>query len=162
MNRRHFLLLALSGLVTGCGFQLRGDTGRSNAAVYVHGKPEMAIVREMKRLLRGDRHMRLSDEVKSADAAAEILEDHNLKVILSLSGTGKVREYQLRYSVAYRIRDRYGEDLVSRSELTLVRDFSYDDTKVLAKEAEEALLLKDMHTDAAQQILRRIATLSLR
>jgi LPS-assembly lipoprotein len=35
---------------------------------------------------------------------------------------------------------------------------TYDDSQVLAKEAEEQLLFRDMQSDMAQQVLRRIAT----
>ena len=34
---------------------------------------------------------------------------------------------------------------------------TYDDAQVLAKEAEEQLLFRDMQSDMVQQIMRRIA-----
>ena len=36
------------------------------------------------------------------------------------------------------------------------RDISFSETAVLAKEAEEALLYKDMQADIVQQLLRRL------
>ncbi|MFN0162016.1 MAG: LPS assembly lipoprotein LptE, partial [Burkholderiales bacterium] len=35
--------------------------------------------------------------------------------------------------------------------------FPFNDTQVLAKESEEALLYRDMQTDMVQQVLRRLA-----
>ena len=51
--------------------------------------------------------------------------------------------------------------LIPTSEIALKRDFSFNDTQVLAKEAEEALLYKDIQTDAVQQIVRRLAAAKL-
>jgi LPS-assembly lipoprotein len=39
----------------------------------------------------------------------------------------------------------------------LTRDVTYNDAEILAKEAEEQLLFRDMQTDMVQQILRRLA-----
>ena len=38
----------------------------------------------------------------------------------------------------------------------LKRDISFNDAEVLAKEAEEALLYRDMQLDAVQQLVRRL------
>jgi LPS-assembly lipoprotein len=42
-------------------------------------------------------------------------------------------------------------------ELLQQRDISYSESAALAKEAEEALLYRDMQTDVVQQTLRRLA-----
>jgi LPS-assembly lipoprotein len=47
---------------------------------------------------------------------------------------------------------------VPTTEIGLSRDMTYSDTQVLAKAEEEKLLYRDMQNDAAQQILRRMAT----
>jgi len=41
----------------------------------------------------------------------------------------------------------------------LQRDISFVESAVLAKEAEEVLLFRDMQTDAVQQIVRRMAAI---
>ena len=38
---------------------------------------------------------------------------------------------------------------------------TYDDTQVLAKESEEALLYEDMKSDAVQQMVRRLSVIKL-
>jgi len=53
--------------------------------------------------------------------------------------------------------DLAGNNLVAPGEIFLRRDMTYDDTEVLAKESEEALLYRDMKTDAVQQMLRRLS-----
>ena len=41
------------------------------------------------------------------------------------------------------------------------RDVSYNETQALAKEAEEALLMRNMQSDMVQQLLRRLAAVRL-
>jgi LPS-assembly lipoprotein len=42
------------------------------------------------------------------------------------------------------------------NEVLVVRDLTYDDTQILAKEGEAQMLFRDMQSDAVQQVLRRI------
>jgi LPS-assembly lipoprotein len=92
-----------------------------------------------------------------AEAVLKILGETQEKHILSLSSGGRVREFELRYRVAYRLTDKNSVDLAPPGEITLRRDMTYDDTLVLAKESEEALLYRDMKADAVQQMLRRLS-----
>jgi LPS-assembly lipoprotein len=42
----------------------------------------------------------------------------------------------------------------------LRRDYSFNDQEQLSKESEEALLYRDMQTDAVQQLLRRLQAIA--
>ena len=68
----------------------------------------------------------------------------------------KSPEFQLRYRVRYRVVDNTQREVVPTSEILLRRDFSFNDQEALSKESEEALLYRDMQTDAVQQLLRRL------
>jgi LPS-assembly lipoprotein len=68
-----------------------------------------------------------------------------------------VREFRLRYRVGFRVHDGKGGEYVAQNNLELTRDVSFNDAQVLAKEAEEQLLFRDMQSDMVQQILRRLA-----
>jgi LPS-assembly lipoprotein len=48
--------------------------------------------------------------------------------------------------------------LVPAAEILQKRDISFNESAVLAKDAEEDLLYRDMQTDIVQQLLRRLAT----
>ncbi len=86
----------------------------------------------------------------------QFTEETRLKEILSLTGTGRVREFKLRYRVGFRLHDGKGADYVAQSTVELTRDVSFNDAEVLAKEAEEQLLFRDMQSDMVQQIMRRL------
>ena len=77
--------------------------------------------------------------------------------MLSLTGTGKVREFQLRYQVGFRVHDGKGGEYVPPSTIQLTRDVTFNDAEILAKEQEEQILFRDMQSDMVQQILRRLA-----
>ena len=50
-----------------------------------------------------------------------------------------------------------GDELIPDTELLQQREISYNEAIALAKEAEEALLFRNMQTDIVQQLLRRLA-----
>lgn len=150
---RFWILLTLAALLSGCGFHLRGQTALPFENVYVEGGSP-----DLNRLLRasigtGDK---LAADAQSSAAVLTLVEEVRAKEILSLSGGGRVREYLLRYTVRFRAVAG-GREVIPLSDVTLTRDFPYDDSQALAKEGEEALLFQDMQRDAAQQILRRLA-----
>jgi LPS-assembly lipoprotein len=47
--------------------------------------------------------------------------------------------------------------LIAPSDVLQQRDISFNESAVLAKEAEEGLLYRDMQSDIVQQLLRRLA-----
>jgi len=83
------------------------------------------------------------------------------KQILSITGGGRVSEYQLRYRVFFRLTDAKNREHIPASELILKRDFSYNDEQALSKDSEEALLYRDMRDDAVQQLVRRMQAAKL-
>ena len=90
---------------------------------------------------------------------ARIATERRERVILSLSGAGKVREYQLKLTVQYQVTDNSGKVTIPTSEIQLQRILTYDDSQIIAKQQEEAQLFQDMEKDAAAQILRRMTAI---
>jgi len=80
------------------------------------------------------------------------------QLVRSLTAQGRVREFQLRYRVGFRMHDGKGGDYIPQTQIALTRDITFNDSDVLAKEAEEQLLFRDMQTDMVQQIMRRLAS----
>jgi LPS-assembly lipoprotein len=73
------------------------------------------------------------------------------------TAVGQVRELQLRTRFRFRLRTLSGRQLLDDTELLLERDISFTETAVLAKDAEEALLFRNMQADIVQQVMRRLA-----
>jgi LPS-assembly lipoprotein len=146
-------------LLAGCGFQLRGTANVPFETVFVPGATG-GIALDLKRNIQAGTRAKVVDDAKSAEAIVQFTDETRLKEILSLSGTGRVREYQLRYRVGFRVHDGKGADYVPQSTILLTRDITFNDSDVLAKENEEGLLYRDMQLDMVQQIMRRLAASS--
>jgi LPS-assembly lipoprotein len=144
------------GLLAGCGFQLRGAYVLPYDSIYLSMPDYSELGAGLKRAIRASGGTRLADRAEDAQASFVPTVDARERVILSLSGTGRVRELRLRYRYGYRIVDVKGRDLIPAGEIELSRDLTYDDSNVLAKEQEELLLWRDMQNDMVQQLMRRL------
>lgn len=152
--RAALVLLALA--LAGCGFQLRGSAPVPFQALYIPNA-RAGIGLELKRNIEAGTDAKVVDDPKSADAILELTNEAREKIILSLGGTGRVREFRLRYSISYRVHDGKGVEYVPASTVNLTRDITFNDAEILAKEAEEQLLFRDMQSDMVQQLLRRLS-----
>lgn len=148
---------ALALALAGCGFQLRGTATLPFDTLYMPPIGGQGIALDMKRSIQAGTKTVLVDDPKKADALLEFTQELRQKIILSLGATGRVREYQLRYTVGFRVHDGKGGEFVPVSTIALTRDITFNDSDVLAKETEEALLYRDMQNDMVQQLMRRIA-----
>ena len=151
------LLVGVAVVLAGCGFQLRGTANVPFKTVFVPGATG-GIALDLKRSIQAGTHAKVVDDARQADAIVQFTREERQKVILSLSGTGRVREYRLIYRVGFRVHDGKGGDYVPQTQIELSRDITFNDTEVLAKESEEQLLIRDMQTDMVQQIMRRLAS----
>jgi LPS-assembly lipoprotein len=148
------MLLTAALLLTACGFQLRGQAALPFDSMFISGPP--LFVTQLSRAVRAGTRTQIAANPKDADVTLQILAEARDRAILSLSGSGRVRELQIRYRVTYRLYDKDNKELLAPSEILLRRDLTYSDTDVLGKEQEEALLYRDMQNDAVQQLVRRL------
>jgi len=155
---RFALCAALAAQVAACGFQLRGQASLPFETLYV-AIPEASLLgAELKRNIIAGTHTKLVDAPTQAQAILAVGTEERSKTILSLNTAGRVREFQLRYRLSFRVHDAKGRDYLPQNEIRLTRDISFNDAQVLSKEAEELLLFRDMQSDMVQQILRRLSS----
>jgi LPS-assembly lipoprotein len=118
--------------------------------------PGTPFIADLRRNLEANK-VRLVNSANEADVVLNIVLEISEKQILTLGGSGRVNEFQLRYRVSLRAYDLKQQDWIPAEEMVLRRDYIYDDTQVLAKEAEEILLYQSMRSDMVQQIVRRLS-----
>lgn len=151
------LVLLISLLLTACGFHLRGQAGMPFDTLYLDAtNPGTPFIADLRRNLEANK-VKFVNSAEQADVVLNIVSEIPDKQVLTLAGSGRVNEFQLRYRVSLRAYDIKGREWMPSEELILRRDYIYDDTKVLAKEAEETLLFKSMSSDMVQQIVRRLS-----
>ena len=182
MNRRNILALAGAAALAGCGFQLRRAPDFAFDAILINSAPT-ALVNELRRNLVASGKVTVLESLATPVTPApgtlavpeappapaipdrpgsvilDVLQEQREKVVVGLNASGQVREFQLRTRFKFKLRTPGGKELIPETELLQQRDISFNESAVLAKEAEESLLYRDMQTDLVQQLMRRLATI---
>ena len=151
--------LALAPLLAACGFRLRGSARFAYGSLHLAATTPLA--EELRIALRGNglQVFGSQDPPERAQVVLLITGEQRARVVVSRTSNGQVRELQLRLSVRVSARSARGVDLITDLLMEQQRDVSYNETAALAKEAEEEFLFRDMQSDLAQQLVRRLATL---
>ncbi|NWG30236.1 MAG: hypothetical protein HXY29_01910 [Rhodocyclaceae bacterium] len=153
------LILVFALLLSACGFQLRGSYNLPWETLAISGLPENSeLYFQIKRGIESGSLTKVVSDAKSANATLVVLRNDQHKSILSLSAKGLVREFQLTRSFIYRVQDANGHPLQPDSQIILQREMTFDDEHVFAKEAEEAIIWREMQQDLVQQLLRRLSS----
>ena len=154
-----FLLavMCVAFLFSGCGFQPRGRADLSFERIYVETDGFSLFGAELRRVVQAGGVVEVVDSVGEAEVVLRVVSEQQERHIISLTGTGSVREFQLVYRVAYRVMDNTLKDVAAPGQIVLRRDMLFDDSLRLAKESEAESLYRDMQTDAVHQMLRRLS-----
>ena len=148
--------VAAAWLVAACGFHLRGDVAYTFPTISVTSPTPQPIVTELKRYLDSSSTTKLVDNAKDAAVTLEIVSVIDDKGVLTLSSGGRVSEYALSKRVSFNLRDKEGHDWIPPGEIVIRRSYTFNESEVLAREHEETRTLKEMQSDAVQQIMRRL------
>lgn len=163
MQKRLLLSLAPVGLLGACGFRLRGVPEFGFEALYIAAPPGSSLALELQRTLLGSggrlQVLREAADLPRADAILDLISETRERAVVGLNASGQVRELQLRLRVRFSLRTPQGAEWIAPTDIQQQRDISYSETLALAKEAEEALLYRNMQTDIVQQLLRRLAAI---
>ena len=152
--RRFSIVFLFALALSACGYQLRGVADLSFKKLHIQGAP-LSISKDLKKSLKTN-GIQVVDNAEDADLLLELLNEANVKEILSLSGTGVVREYELKYRASFRTRAPASPTWSAPQTVQTRRTYSYNDSALLGKAEEEARLNLDMHKDAVREIMRRL------
>ncbi len=142
-------------LMSGCGFQLQGDHNYPFKRLYIAGGASQEMAAHMKRLIEAGSDTKVVTSVRDADAILSMTFARGQSA-LSFDINGVVQEYQLTTSVSYSLVAKNGSVLIPPSNLSVNRAMTYSDQYALAKQNESVLLNRDMDSDIADQLLRRL------
>jgi LPS-assembly lipoprotein len=154
--RRALIVATAAALVAGCGFKLRQPAQLPFTRLCISGfKPASAMAEALRRAL--PRSVAVVANPKDADVVLVAVEDRFDKTVAASTAAGQVREFRLRVTLRFRLDKPDGSPQLAEQRLELVRDMSYSETDALAKQVEEAGLVRDMRTDMAEQLLQMLA-----
>jgi LPS-assembly lipoprotein len=138
-----------------CGFHLRGMQDMPFKTLYIQKSGETPLVKDLQRSLASS-GVQVVPVPENAEMLLDLMGEKTDKKILSLGGSGKVKEYELVYQVILRMRDASSEAWGAPQTVEIRRDYSYSDTQLLAKDYEESRMYSDMRADATREIMRRL------
>jgi LPS-assembly lipoprotein len=160
MRRR--LLLACAALpLAACGFRLRGSQTLPIETLYLALPVNSPVGAEITRVVRASTNARVVPDRKEAQAIFELLGEEREREVLSVNAQGRAREYQLRLRATFRVIAPNGTELIAPTALIARRDIAFNESELLAKESEEALLYRDMQSDLVRQMVSRLKGIRL-
>jgi len=154
--------LALLTLLTlpGCGFHLQGRTPLPAPlkVTFVQARDRQSdFVQGLRKALSAS-GARLVTDSEQATATVRVVQDEVKKGVLSVSARNTPREYAVTYTVRFAV-EAGGKDLLPEQEVSLSRDYSFDERELLAKENEETILREALAQDLVSIVMRRLASL---
>lgn len=158
LSRRlsNVLLLWLAGwLLSGCGFQLRGDMVLHGVgSIYVHASNQVdGITPRLQRQFVAA-GIELVESQEHADVSLRITRDRFDRRVLSVSQANRVLEYELQYQVEYVLQQGGISQLPVM--VTMTRDFVNDEENVLGTSAQASVVREELERDIVQALLRKI------
>jgi LPS-assembly lipoprotein len=153
-------LIALALALNACGFHLQGRVPLPAALTttrVIADDDQTDFVQGLRRALLTSGG-KLTDSSERATGAVRIHKDEVTQKILSVSVNNIPREYEVTYTVEFSVEGTSGELLPSQ-KVSVTRDYSFDETKLLAKENEEALLREGMARDLVAIVMRRLSAI---
>lgn len=157
---RASLLLACALGLTGCGFHLQGAGTLPSSMMRTFvatDDPHSEFTVSVTDTLR----QRGAEVLSAPEAGAAVLDissDETGQRVLSVSSRNIPREYEVYYTITFSLNVG-AESLIQRESLVATRAYTYDETQVLAKEAEEQILREALADDLARRVLQRISAL---
>jgi LPS-assembly lipoprotein len=147
-------------LLASCGFHLQGrqPLPAQFAYTYVDTKDEQTdFVQDLRKSLLASK-VNVIRTKGSSGAVIEVHEDELTERILSVSAQNIPTEYELTYKVTFSVMSE-GKTLIDKEEISAMREISFDESQLLAKEREQEILRAALARDLVALVMRRIAAL---
>jgi len=154
-------LLLSTLLLNGCGFKFRGDylISPKLQTLYISSNDTYGeLTRLVKQYFTMNKiHVLSEPDVQIAEL--HLLKDTLNRRTLSVFNNGQVAEYELIYTVEYELQ--IPNKAMQKFKFELNRDYQDDPNNALAKSRERSLMLTEMRKQAADRILRNLASIQL-
>jgi LPS-assembly lipoprotein len=162
LPQRFVIFAVVAGLLTACGFRLRGQGDLPPALAIVYLKVPSSTVTApsefsdiMGRSLEG-RGSAITSNPKLATATMEIHDENFNERTFATSSDDEARSTTLTYSVTYSVTLANGKPILSRQQASATQDSIYAESAVLGKAEGINVELRGMMEDVANSILLRL------
>lgn len=161
------VVMVLCAIVLGgCGFKMRGGQQSGSQMVgqlFLEERGAVSVLQPLRNALKAQQ-VQFAAVREDADTVVILSNEVLSRRVASVSGSGKVSEYELLHSVGLRtVRSeagvKAGELVVDTGSLpklqtvSVARDYTYDETDVLAKDDEEQILRAEMKEELVRHLV---------
>lgn len=154
------LSLLLLGLLSGCGFQLRGQQAQLQGLpqpLYIAGvAPYSPLGRELEQQLRLAGATLTTDPAQAA-GVLRISQLHSGDRLLSLDAQNREAESELEESLHFSLRIPQQGDRIPDQGLRVIRTLFRPRNQILARQNEEDTIRADMRRQLVNLLLQRLA-----
>ena len=152
--------LGVAVLLSACAFHLVGHTPLPKALhmPYVEVQDRQSDFAQGLRKALLTAGAQVTDDSTHATAIVHVLQDTVTPRVLAVSPTNLPREYEITYTVRFSVSSG-AKDLLPPQEVSLSRDYSFDEHVLLAKDNEEAILRGALAHDLVDVVMRRLRSL---
>lgn len=156
---RRWTVTVVALVLGGCGFHLQGRT-KLPASLAVVSLDAVDTQSDFYHALRGslqDSGTKLSDNDPMAVKLSIIKDDAAAKVLI-VSALNVPTDYEFSYTVRFSVKAG-DKELIAPENLTLMREYSYTEATVLARQREQDVLRTALARELATVVMRRLASL---
>jgi LPS-assembly lipoprotein len=150
-----FLIVVMT--LSSCGFKLKGSYEIPYQTIYLQAAGESRVGRIIKKKLQRRPNIEIVQTLSAAEVAINILEEASTRTVAVLSNAGSVDEYELIYTIRYKIELSENSSSSVERHIVLRRKITHSDLDIAAKSNEENSLIDDMASEAATSILVRLS-----
>jgi LPS-assembly lipoprotein len=153
-------LLAALAALPGCGFHLEGRTHLPDAlqTTYVQATDQQSdFVQNLRKALLTS-GARPPPDKERASAVVYVIKDEIVRRTLSISALNQPNEYEVTYHVRFSV-SAGDKELLAPQDISADRSYSFNESLLLAKEHEEAILREAMAHDLANIVMRQLSSL---
>jgi LPS-assembly lipoprotein len=150
-----FLIVVIT--LSSCGFKLKGSYEIPYQTIYLQAAGESRVGRIIKKKLQRRPNIEIVQTLSAAEVAINILEEASTRTVAVLSNAGSVDEYELIYTIRYKIELSENSSSSVERHIVLRRKIAHSDLDIAAKSNEENSLIDDMASEAATSILVRLS-----
>lgn len=155
--------VAIAVVLTACGFTMRGVNPLPFETLYLGVNDNSSFGVGLIRAIRASSPAtQLVPSPKEAQAVYTQLQSTRSLREVSLNAVGRVEQYELTVTYAFRVTDQKGQLILNDTVLSSSREVPFDDQFMQAKEDEFQRIYDDLEVGLVARIVRRISSPEVR
>ena len=154
------LLVAITLLVSACGWQLRDHQllhPSIDAVYFVSTEANTALIGDLKRAL-DSYGVRFVDTQSDASYSVSIVAVRGNIRTVSINSSGRVAEYQLNEDVDFYIRNIQTDNVYPIATASSERVYEFREEDILSSDNEEKRIRYEMRKDIVAQVLAQLGS----